>query len=119
MVAQYFEASLTEPYVDKVAWSRFLAFLARELQPKSRIAYDFKIKGVNDDFGRSERTPEPFRLSMAPEEVAAYHAACGLSVRTLESSADLSLRMVTGGQIHGTRIFQEDALVSLNSTAAS
>ena len=47
------------PYVDKVAWDRFLVFLARELHPNSRIAYDFKVRGANDDFGRSERIPNP------------------------------------------------------------
>src|SRR5206468_5199960 len=40
------------PYISGGNFGRFLVLLATRLSPGSYVAYDFKIRGVHDDFGR-------------------------------------------------------------------
>lgn len=101
------------PYVNADSFGRFLDLLATELQPGSRFAYDFKLHGVAEDFGRSERTRNPFRLSDALDEVVAYHEKHGYRVEHLELSADLSLRLLPDLANSDAPLFREDALVRL------
>ena len=50
------------PYIDDVSFGRFLTVLAGKLAAGSQVAYDFKIRGALDNFGREGRTQKPFRL---------------------------------------------------------
>lgn len=102
------------PYIEAQTFARFLKLLAKELTRGSRIAYDFKLPGVNVEFGRSARTREPFRLSSDWNEVVGYHAARGLRVDTLERGADLVRRLVPMDGSRGALLFEEDALVQLS-----
>src|SRR5262249_37013678 len=65
------------PYVNVETFGGFLKLLARKLLAGSRVAYDFKLRGVADDFGRVGRTQRPFRLTGAIEQVVAYHEELG------------------------------------------
>ena len=66
------------PHVDGVSFEQFLLLLASKLTAGSLVAYDFKTRGVEDDFGRKGRTESPFRLPSARSEVAAFHETHGL-----------------------------------------
>ena len=101
------------PYVNAEAFGHFLDLLATRLQPGSRVAYDFKLRGVEDSFGCSDRTQNPFRLSDAKHEVAAYHRERGYHLEHMELSSDLSLRLLPTLANSGTSLFQEDGLVRL------
>lgn len=102
------------PYIDTESFGGFLRFLAKVLPASSRVAYDFKLPGVNAQFGRSGRTAEPFRLSSGRDEVVAYHSERGYRVEWLETSAELSQRLVPSLRSLGVALFEEDALVQLS-----
>jgi methyltransferase (TIGR00027 family) len=101
------------PYVNEDAFGRFLDLLATRLQPGSRVAYDFKLRAVAEDFGRSDRTWSPFRLSNTRDEIDGYHRAHGYQTECLELSSDLSLRLIPNLEITGAPLFREDGLVRL------
>jgi methyltransferase (TIGR00027 family) len=101
------------PYVNVETFSRFLGLLARELLVGSRVAYDFKIRGVKDDFGLVGRTQRPFRLTAITEEVIGYHEELGYRLDRMERSSDLSVRILPGLAKSGSPVFMEDALVQL------
>jgi methyltransferase (TIGR00027 family) len=98
------------PYIDDASFGRFLTVLAGTLAAGSQVAYDFKIRGVIDDFGREGRTQRPFRLPTTSREVAVFHKACGLQLERLELSSELCARLLPG-QKSGVSSFTEDALV--------
>jgi methyltransferase (TIGR00027 family) len=52
------------PYINVDSFGRFLSLLARKLPAGSRVAYDFKLCGVHDDFGLVGKTQRPFRLAV-------------------------------------------------------
>jgi methyltransferase (TIGR00027 family) len=101
------------PYIDAKSWAGFLEFLVKVLPAGSPVAYDFKLPGVNAQFGSSQRTRQPFRLSGAWDEAAAYHAQRGLKLDALQSSAQLSRRLVPSFDALGSGVFEEDALAQL------
>jgi methyltransferase (TIGR00027 family) len=101
------------PYVNEDSFGLFLDFLARTLQPGSRLAYDFKLSGIAEGFGLSERTQRPFRLGESQEEVAAFHRAHDYELECMELSSDLSLRLLPDLQKSATQLFREDSLVRL------
>jgi methyltransferase (TIGR00027 family) len=105
------------PYIDTKCFTGFLRFLARILPATSSVAYDFKLPGVNSQFGRSERTLEPFRLSSSWNEVVSFHSNLGYRVEGLETSANLSRRLVPSLGSLGATLFEEDALVQLSIAA--
>jgi methyltransferase (TIGR00027 family) len=106
------------PYIDTQAFGGFLQFLTRVLPATSRVAYDFKLPGVNEDFGRSARTVRPFRLASRRDEVVAYHSQWGYRLEALETSAELSRRLVPSLVSLDVVPFEEDALVQLSITGA-
>jgi methyltransferase (TIGR00027 family) len=106
------------PYVDEKAFARFLDLLAATLASGSTVAYDFKLIGVNDGFGRVGRTLKPFRLSSNRDEVAAYHEARGLRLEAMELSADLCTRLVPTVARATTSPFEQDCLVRLRTGGA-
>jgi methyltransferase (TIGR00027 family) len=101
------------PYVDERAFGRFLQLLSTTLFPGSHVAYDFKIRGANDSFGRAGRTERPFRLSRDTNEVNVFHAAHGLRLERLELSSVLCARLLPGVVEPNVPLFDEDGLVRL------
>jgi len=100
------------PYVNEGPMSQFLRMLATRLAPGSHMAYDYKIRGVKDDFGRTGRTEKPFRLSTSKDEAAAYHQALGLRLEHMELSAELGKRLLP--DLNGSiPLFEEDGLLRL------
>lgn len=97
------------PYIDRPRFEAFLRLLAAGLRPGSVLAYDFKLEGVADDFGRSAAAPQPFRLAGERDAVAAYHHALGFQLRSLETSASLTRRLLP----RAPRLDQEDCLACL------
>lgn len=106
------------PYINDSSFREFLLFLASQLPAGSHVAYDFKVRGVNDDFGRDARTQQPFRLSPAHDEVAAFHDAHGLRLEQLELSAELCARMLPAVVKSAAPLFTEDGLVRLRVAPA-
>jgi methyltransferase (TIGR00027 family) len=104
------------PYIHDSAFSQFLRLLATRLAVGSLVAYDFKISGVNDDFGRMGRTEKPFRLSTSKDEVIAFHKAIGLHLNHVELSSDLVKRLLPN--LSGYPRFEDDGLLRLRVTAA-
>ena len=101
------------PYINDSSFPRFLRLLATKLPEDSLIAYDFKIRGIKDDFGRNERTQRPFRLSSASDEVAAFHRTNGLLLDGMELSSELCARLLPAVAKSGATLFKEDGLVQL------
>jgi len=101
------------PYINGSNFGRFLALLATRLSPGSHVAYDFKIRGVHDDFGRVGRIQEPFRLPRASDEVATFHKAHGLRLEHMELSSELCARLLPGLAESAVTLFSEDGLVRL------
>lgn len=101
------------PYVNSDAFGRFLSILAMKLPPGSRVAYDFKLEGVADEFGRVGRGQELFRLPGKPKDVAAYHEAFGFRLEHLEQSHELERRLLVDHAESGAQLFMEDALTQL------
>jgi len=101
------------PYVNDSAIRRFLLFLSRTLAPCSQLAYDFKLRGLNDDFGRGGRTDTPFRQSPLGDDIAAFHEAHGFRLERLELSSELSARLLPGIAKAAVPLFSEDGLVRL------
>jgi len=100
------------PYVNSDAMKQFLRLLATRLAPGSPVAYDFKIGGVHDDFGRVGRTDTPFRLWSDRGEVAAFHDALGLHLEDMEMSSALVRRLLP--DLNGSvPVFEEDGLLRL------
>jgi methyltransferase (TIGR00027 family) len=104
------------PYIHDSAFNRFLRLLATRLAVGSPVAYDFKISGVNDDWGRTGRTAKPFRLSTSKDEVTALHKAIGLQLDHMELSSDLVKRLLPN--LGGYPRFEEDGLLRLRVTVA-
>jgi O-methyltransferase involved in polyketide biosynthesis len=99
------------PYIARTQFDGFLRLLSARLAPGSTLAYDFKLEGVADDFGRSAAAPRPFRLGAGRDAVAAYHHALGLRLQRLETSASLTRRLLP----RAPRLFEEDCLACLTS----
>lgn len=104
------------PYVNVESFSRFLSLLAKKLPFGSRVAYDFKLRGVADDFGRVGRTQNPFRLTEVKEQIIAYHEELGYRLNYMELSSELSVRILPSLAQSGATLFREDGLVQLEVT---
>src|SRR5262245_8459511 len=105
------------PYIQNAGFREFLRFVGRTLPVGSEVAYDFKIRGVVDEFGRTARVSDPFRLGDRREDVARFHEPYGLALEHLESSAELCARLLPG--LRGPAPFAEDALVRLEVTGST
>jgi methyltransferase (TIGR00027 family) len=101
------------PYINSSNFGKFLVLLATRLSPGSHVAYDFKIRGVHDNFGRVGRVEGPFRLSRASDEVAAFHEVHGLRLEHMELSSELCARLLPGLAESAAALFSEDGLVRL------
>lgn len=101
------------PYVNTAAFGQFVDLLKRRLASGSEFAYDFKLTGIKDDFGRVGRTETPFRLPAVRQEVAAYHEAHGLHLEHMELSDELCVRMLPDLDTANAPTFIEDGLLRL------
>ena len=101
------------PYVNVETFGRFLKLLASQLPSGSRVAYDFKLRGIKDEFGLIDRTQRPFRLSGDRKDVADYHEEIGYRLDYMERSSGLSTRLLTSLAKSGASLFIEDALIQL------
>ncbi|HEY4186203.1 MAG TPA: class I SAM-dependent methyltransferase [Polyangia bacterium] len=101
------------PYVNASAFDNFLRLLSSTLHRGSRVAYDFKLRGVADEFGRSERSQQLFRLSSDKDEVAAHHRALGFELTHMELGPALSQRLAPRALASAKSAFDEDCLVQL------
>lgn len=101
------------PYVSYNTFEAFLKFLVDRLKPGSPVAYDYKHDKAAADFGKSDRTAEPFRLRSDAEVSAAFHQPLGLEQQTFELSEDLMDRLAPALSKTGRKRFDEDCLVQL------
>ncbi len=101
------------PYVNDSNFGQFLRFLAKRLAAGSRVAYDFKIMGVKDEFGRNGRTQRPFRLPAASDQIAAFHEERGFRQTWTELSSELGARLMPVQDNSVAPRFKEDGLVQL------
>ena len=104
------------PYVNTETFREFLHFLARNLLSGSRVAYDFKLRGIADEFGRVGRTQKPFRLGGGRTEVTAFHEQLGFRLEHFERSSDLTGRLLVNLEKPRYPLFLEDALIQLEVT---
>ncbi len=102
------------PYVNRGNFEGFLAFLYARLKPGSLLAYDYKREGVVVEFGKSDRTVEPFRLRADADVSAKFHQRVGFEQQTFELSENLSERLAPGAAKHGCAPFAEDCLIQLS-----
>jgi methyltransferase (TIGR00027 family) len=100
-------------YVETGALTQFLQLLGAKLAAGSQMAYDSKLVGVNDDFGRDGRGRRSFRLSSNRSEVVAFHKRWGLHLEHMELSSELCVRLLPDLEASGNPLFAEDALVRL------
>ena len=100
------------PYIDEASWGQFLDLLSSKLMPGSHVAYDFKIAGVKDNFGRGGRTLKPFRLTRVNQEVAAFHEAHKLRLEHMELGPQLTTHLLPDLDGSSPR-FEEDGLLRL------
>lgn len=105
-------------YVNHENFHRFLQFLAQRLPAGSQLAYDFKISGIKDDFGRTGRTLKPFRLPNSRSDVADYHQALGFSLDLMETGAELRTRHLPGLKESDAPLFEEDAVLRLTAAGS-
>lgn len=98
------------PYIEEAAFCHFLSLMSNSLAVGSQIAYDYKLRGVDDDFGRVGRTLHPFRLSGDRADVNAFHGEFGFRLDHFELGAELTRRLLPGiGP--SSDLFHQDGLV--------
>jgi len=101
------------PYVNHEAFSEFLRFLSATLPRGSSVAYDFKIRGIRDDFGQETGDARLFRLPNVRADVASFHRDRGLTLELMESGAELAARQLPGFHDLMTPPFSEDVVLHL------
>jgi methyltransferase (TIGR00027 family) len=101
------------PYIHVETFSRFLRLLAETLPRGSRVAYDFKLAGVADEYGRVGRTQRPFRVGAGRENMAIFHEKLGYQLDHMEGSGELTTRLVGSVNVTHSPLFLEDALIQL------
>ena len=104
------------PYVSQTGFESFLRLLGQMLIPGSLLAYDFKIEGVDSEFGGSEKTARPFRLPADRQDVTAFHRTKGFRLDQMEPSSELSERLLPSLASTGQRLFREDCLLRLTAS---
>ena len=104
------------PYINTETFRGFLQLLGRNLLSGSRVAYDFKLRGCADEFGRVGRTQRPFRLGGGREEITAFHEQLGFRLQHFERSSQLTMRLLASLEKPTYPMFLEDALIQLEVT---
>lgn len=101
------------PYIDSKAFELFLSLLSARLSPGSHVAYDFKLAGIADHFGREKSIHPLFRLTDVEHEVASFHESHGFTQQNMEFSSALCSRFMPNLR-NLQPAFYEDALVRLS-----
>ncbi len=101
------------PYINEVAHTRFFKMLSTSMAVGSRVAYDFKIRGIAGDRAVAADGTPLFRLPPKRGGITAYHEDCGYRVAHSESGAELTMRDLPGIGRAGAQLYQEDYLVQL------
>jgi methyltransferase (TIGR00027 family) len=99
------------PYIQAAGFREFLKFIGQTLPAGSQVAYDFKVEGVVDEFGKTDLVSEPFRLPNRREDVAGFHAEYRLELIGMETSSELCARALP--RLTTSPRFSEDVLVRL------
>lgn len=99
------------PYIETSSFVAFLRLLKERLQKDSVIAYDFKFAGADDVLGHTDQVHNPFRLSSKREEIVGFHNELGLNVDHLESSSELTVRV-----LGSVPLYEEDCLIKLRTS---
>lgn len=103
------------PYINEKNYVDFLRLLSGRLPAGSSVAYDYKLAGMKDSFGKNDRTARPFRLSASQEQARAFHEPLGLKLEHFELGPELSTRLVPG--LAGP-LFEEDGLLRMRVATA-
>lgn len=101
------------PYVDAESFGRFLEYLGAKLSRGSLVAYDFKLSGVADNFGRPDGAESTFRLPHSRDQVLAYHRQRGFQLEHMEPSWELEARLLPELADAGIAVFRQDGLVRI------
>mgnify|MGYP001156517800 CR=1 FL=1 len=101
------------PYINTRTFEKFLALLGTNLSKGSRVAYDFKLRGFDEEAVGVEGAPKLFRLGGERKELTVFHEQFGYRLAHMEGSADLTLRTVEGLSRSKSPLFIEDMLVQL------
>lgn len=103
------------PYIEEHHFGRLLDLFGDVLGPSSLVAYDYKLRGVADNFGARSSTERLFRLSHTKGEAQIYHEQHGLYVSRFELSKDLCYRLGVSKPDTSHSPFVEDALVQIST----
>lgn len=99
------------PYVESAAYEEFLAEVAARLPVGSRLAYDFKLSGVADGFGKNASVTSPFRLNLDTVSISGRHRQMGFKDVAVTTSRELMLEYVPSWTEQVSPLFTEDALI--------
>jgi methyltransferase (TIGR00027 family) len=99
------------PYVESSMFQNFLATVATRLDNDSWLAYDFKQRGVADDFGATGDIASPFRLPLDEKFIKDQHASLGFKHTSLITSLALLQTHVPSWNENVSPLFHEDALI--------
>jgi len=100
-------------YIDEESFVQFLDFIAVKLPAGSSVAYDYKIRGIDDEFGRKDGVKRPFRLPATKKDIIAFHEARGYKLQYMELSSELSSRLLPNLDRSDAGRFAEDCLLKL------
>lgn len=101
------------PYIEGTVFMTFLAELAQRLPVGSQFAYDFKIKGADDTFGKDDAVEAPLRWSLDAAALADQHQRVGFSTMQLQTSLDLMQSQVPSWSPAVSPLFTQDAALRL------
>lgn len=101
------------PYIAQACFVALLEELPRLVCAGSRVAYDFKLAGVADDFGRGPGVSAPFRLDLDERAIAKFHAGLGFRQTSTTNSLAMMREHVPSWNEGISPLFREDALVEL------
>lgn len=101
------------PYIGETCFRDFLGTLRQSCPGSSRFNYDFKVAGVDDDFGKALESEQPFRLPLDEPAIARMHAELGYRKASLTPSASLMNIHVPSWNEDVSALFAQDAMIQL------
>jgi methyltransferase (TIGR00027 family) len=99
-------------YVSEAAFRRFLKFISVKASIGSRLTYDFRISTSSERLDQQGRSDRAFRLLGNKDDIAEYHQMLGYELQNVESSSELTSRMLPG-IVPAGGFFTEDCLIDL------
>lgn len=101
------------PYIEQACFMDLLEELPKLLPAASRVAYDFKLAGVADDFGKGPGVSVPFRIALDERAITEMHADLGYRNTSTMNSLALMRMHVPSWDEDVSPLFHEDAMVEL------